>query len=359
MENQKIFNFSAGPGILPTEVFQTVSKACIQYESNSLSILEMSHRSKPIIKMVDQAVGLVKELLQVPQGYSVVFLQGGASQQFCMVPYNLAGQDETTAYVNTGVWASKAFEEAQILSKASLAGCSKEDGYRRIPSQLNIPDDARYLHITSNNTIYGTQYTTFPKVNVPLVADMSSDIFSRKIQVSDFGLIYAGAQKNMGSAGVTLVIVKDELLGKTNRPIPRILDYQKHIKAESMLNTPPVFPIYVVLETLRWLKRQGGVEGIQKQNEEKATLLYQEIDKNPCFENQIIKKDRSLMNVIFTMMNSNNEAEFLELATQSGLSGIKGHRSVGGFRASIYNSMPLAGIEKMIEVMKNFAALKN
>ncbi len=350
----KIFNFSAGPAILPLEVFQKASQVCLEYDLSSLSILEMSHRSKPIINMVSEATELIKDQLEIPEGYQVIFLQGGASQQFCMIPFNLLNQDEVGAYVNTGVWSQKAIKEAQIISQSVEIGSSKEKGFTFIPKNLSIPKDARYVHITTNNTIYGTQYHKFPKVGVPLIADMSSDIFSRKIAVKDFDLIYAGAQKNMGTAGVTIVIVKESILGKTTRPIPAILDYRLHIKSESMLNTPPVFSIYVVLETLKWLKSQGGVNSIEKINIEKAKLLYKEIDSNPLFENNVALENRSQMNVTFTLKNKEKEANFIDFVTKNGIGGIKGHRSTGGFRASIYNAMPLDGIHRLVEVMQKF-----
>lgn len=348
-------NFGAGPGILPQEVLKQSAEAILNFNETGLSILEISHRSPEFEAVMSEAVSLVKELLNVPEGYSVVFLQGGASLQFAMVPYNLLPQNKTAAYLETGVWANKAIKEAKFFGTPIVVATDKEDNFRKIPKNYEIPSDAVYFHITSNNTIYGTQLHQFPKSPIPLVADMSSDIFSRAINVADFGLIYAGAQKNMGPAGATLVIVKDDLLGKAERPIPSMLNYQMHIDNGSMYNTPPVFAIYVSMLTLRWIKAKGGVAVIEKENEAKAKAIYAEIDRNPLFKGVCAVEDRSIMNVCFIMEKPELEKPFLKLAEERGLIGIKGHRSAGGFRASIYNALPISSIYALVEVMQEFA----
>lgn len=348
-------NFGAGPGILPQEVLKQSAEAVLNFNETGLSILEISHRSPEFEAVMNEAVSLVKELLNVPEGYSVVFLQGGASLQFAMVPYNLLPQNKTAAYLETGVWANKAIKEAKIFGTPIVVATDKEDNFRKIPKNYEIPSDAVYFHITSNNTIYGTQLHQFPKSPVPLVADMSSDIFSRAINIADFGLIYAGAQKNMGPAGVTLVIVKDNLLGKAERPIPSMLNYQMHIDNGSMYNTPPVFAIYVSMLTLRWIKAKGGVAVIEKENEAKAKAIYAEIDRNPLFKGVCAVEDRSIMNVCFIMEKPELEKPFLKLTEERGLIGIKGHRSAGGFRASIYNALPITSIHALVDAMQEFA----
>ncbi len=351
----KIHNFSAGPSILPRQAMEAGSRACLDFNSKGLSLLEMSHRGKEFIAVMDEAVKLVKELLEVPTGYSVVFLQGGASLQFAMVPYNLLDENETAAYLDTGTWANKALKEAKLFGNVKVVASSKESNYNFIPKAYDIPKDARYFHVTSNNTIFGTQMQSFPDSPIPLIADMSSDILSRPVDVSKFGLIYAGSQKNMGIAGTTVVIVKDELLGKVKRKIPSMLDYKIHIENESMYNTPPVFPVYMAMETMRWVKQQGGVVAMQKRNEEKARRLYLEIDENPMFKGTCAKEDRSRMNVCFVLEKPELEDAFGKAAESANLSGLKGHRSVGGFRASIYNAMDLDGIDALVAVMKDFA----
>ncbi len=348
-------NFGAGPGILPQEVLKQSAEAVLDFNETGLSILEISHRSPEFEAVMNEAVSLVKELLGVPEGYSVIFLQGGASLQFAMVPYNLLPQNKTAAYLETGVWANKAIKEARFFGTPVVVATDKEENFIRIPKNYEVPADAVYFHITSNNTIYGTQLHQFPKSSVPLVADMSSDIFSRAINVADFGLIYAGAQKNMGPAGATLVIVKDDLLGKAERPIPSMLNYQMHIDNGSMYNTPPVFAIYVSMLTLRWIKAKGGVAVIEKENEAKAKAIYAEIDRNPLFKGVCAVEDRSIMNVCFVMEKPELEKPFLKLAEERGLVGIKGHRSAGGFRASIYNALPIESIHALVEVMQEFA----
>ncbi|MBE7175220.1 MAG: 3-phosphoserine/phosphohydroxythreonine transaminase [Mucilaginibacter polytrichastri] len=348
-------NFGAGPGILPHEVLKQAAEAVTDFNGTGLSILEISHRASEFIAVMDEAVKLVKELLDVPEGYSVVFLQGGASSQFAMVPYNLLPEGAKAAYLETGVWAKKAIKEAKLFGTVDIVATSKDDNFTHIPKNFKIPEDAAYFHITSNNTIYGTQLKNFFSSPVPMVADMSSDIFSRPLNVVDFGLIYAGAQKNMGPAGTTLVIVKDEILGKSGRTLPSMFDYQQHIDNGSMYNTPPVFAVYVSMLTLRWLKANGGVAEIYKKNESKAKTLYAEIDRNPLFKGTCAVEDRSSMNVCFVMENPELEKPFLKLAEDKGIVGIKGHRSVGGFRASIYNALPITSVHVLVDAMQEFA----
>ncbi len=349
------YNFGAGPCILPQEVFKQASQAVLNFNDTGLSILEISHRTPEFEAVVNETVRLVKELLNVPEGYSVVFLQGGASLQFSMVPMNLLGDGQTAAYIDSGIWASKAIKEAKLLGNVNVVASSKAENYSFIPQNYTIPDDAAYFHITTNNTIYGTQLHNIPKSPMPMVSDMSSDIFSRPINVADFGLIYAGAQKNMGPAGVTLVIVKDEILGKTDRKISSMLDYQVQVEGGSLYNTPPVFSIYVSLLNLRWLKSKGGVSEIYKENLAKASTLYEEIDRNPLFKGTCKVGDRSNMNVCFVMENQELEKPFLKFAEERGMIGIKGHRSVGGFRASIYNALPITSVHALVEAMQDFA----
>jgi len=347
-------NFGAGPGILPHEVFKQAAEAVLEFNGTGLSILEISHRSPEFEAVLDEAVRLVKELFEVPEGYSVLFLQGGASTQFALAPYNLLPEGGKAAYLDSGVWASKAIKEAKFFGETVVVASSKESNYTYIPKDFTIPADAAYFHITSNNTIYGTQLQEFIKSPVPLVCDMSSDIFSRKVNVADFGLIYAGAQKNMGPAGVTLVIVKDSILGQTGRKIPAMFNYQVQIEGGSMYNTPPCFAILVSMLTLRWLKSKGGVEAIQKENEAKAKALYTEIDRNPLFKAVAVPEDRSHMNVCFVMENPDHEKPFLKYCEEKGIVGIKGHRSVGGFRASIYNALPITSVHVLIDAMQEF-----
>jgi phosphoserine aminotransferase len=352
----KVHNFSAGPGILPAEVLKEASESVLNFNNINLSLLEISHRSKDFIAVMDEATALVKELLGLPEGYSVIFLGGGASLQFAMVPYNLLRNEGYAAYINTGVWSSKAIKEAKNIGNTKVLASSEDNKFRNIPKGFEVPSDADYLHFTSNNTIYGTQFKEFPESSVPLVCDMSSDIFSRKIDASKFALIYAGAQKNMGPAGTTMVAVKDDILGKTDRKMMSMLDYRIHIKGESMYNTPPVFPIYVSMLTMRWLKNNGGLEWIEKINNEKAGLLYSEIDRNSMFVGTAEKVDRSSMNVTFIMNDPSLEPEFDKMAKDANLSGIRGHRDVGGYRASIYNALPLESVKVLVEVMKEFEA---
>jgi phosphoserine aminotransferase len=354
MTKTKVHNFSAGPGILPQEVLKQASEAIIDFNHSGLSLIEVSHRDKDFMGVMDEARVLVKEILGVPEGYSVVYLQGGASLQFCMVPFNLLRPEGSAAYINTGVWAKKAQVEAKMLGNVNVIASSEDKNHSYIPKNVVCPKDVDYLHITTNNTIYGTQYKNIPQCDCTLVADMSSDIFSKPVDVSKFGLIYAGAQKNMGPAGATLVIVKNDILGKTNRKIPSMLDYKVHIENDSMFNTPPVFAVYVCMLTLRWIKSIGGLKEMQKRNEEKAALLYNEIDRNSLFKGTAEKEDRSLMNVTFVTNKTEHEAEFHKYLKQANISGLKGHRSVGGFRASIYNAMPIESLEVLVDVMREF-----
>lgn len=350
----KIYNFSAGPSILPQVTIEKTAEAVKNFNGIGLSVLEISHRSKDFQAVMDEVDALFKELLNIPEGYSVLLLGGGASMQFCMVPYNL--MEKKSAYLNTGTWASKALKEAKLFGEAVEVASSKDTLFNYIPKDYVIPTDADYFHITTNNTIYGTQLHEDLDSPVPLVADMSSDIFSRPIDISKYALIYGGAQKNLAPAGVAFVIVKDELLGKVSRPIPSMLDYRTHIKDGSMFNTPPVLPIYSAMHTLRWLKELGGLSVMQKMNEEKAAILYDAIDNSSIFEGTAAKEDRSLMNVCFVMKDKYKdlEPEFLKFATEKGMSGIKGHRSIGGFRASIYNAMPKEGVQALVDCMNEF-----
>lgn len=322
-----------------------------------LSLMEISHRTKEFQAVMDEAQALFKELLDIPEGYSVLFVGGGASLEFCMVPYNLL--EKKAAYLNTGVWAKKALKEAKLFGEVVEVASSADANYTFIPKDYTIPADADYFHITTNNTIYGTEIRKDLDSPVPLIADMSSDIFSRPVNVSKYGMIYGGAQKNLSMAGVTFVIVKNELLGKVSRPIPTMLDYRTHVDKGSMFNTPPVVPIYCALQTLKWIKAQGGVKEMERRAQERADLLYAEIDRNKLFRGTAEKEDRSLMNICFVMADEYKEleADFLKFATEKGMSGIKGHRSVGGFRASCYNAMPLEGVQALVDCMKEFEAL--
>jgi len=347
-------NFGAGPCILPQEVFKQASQGVLNFNDTGLSILEISHRAPEFIAVMDEAISLVKELLNVPEGYSVLFLQGGASLQFTMLAMNLLEEGQTAAYLETGVWAKKALAEAKIFGNVNVVASSKDANYNYIPKNYNIPNDSAYLHVTSNNTIFGTQIHNFPNSPVSMVSDMSSDIFSREINIADFGLIYAGAQKNIGPAGATLVIIKDEILGKVSRQIPSMLNYKTQIEGESMFNTPPVFSVYVSMLNLRWLKAKGGVAQIQIENIAKAKALYAEIDRNPLFKGTTAVEDRSIMSVCFVMENPEHEKAFLKLAEEKGCVGIKGHRSVGGFRASLYNALPITSVHVLIDAMQEF-----
>ncbi len=349
----KKHNFSAGPCILPQEVLKKASEAVLNFNNLDLSLIEISHRSADFVEVMEHAKDLVLELLDLKnKGYSALFLQGGASLEFLMVPYNILPEDGKATYINTGTWSSKAIKEASLLGEVEVIASSKDTNFNYIPKGYSIPSDATYVHCTSNNTIFGTQMKEFPKTDKLLVCDMSSDIFSRKLDFSQFDLIYAGAQKNMGPAGTTLVVVKDDILGKTGRKIPSMLDYQIHIAKDSMFNTPPVFPVYVSMLTLEWLKGLGGIEGIEKINDDKAGLLYNEIDTNPLFKGVANKEDRSTMNVTFVLTDDSKKDKFDSMWKAAGISGINGHRSVGGYRASIYNAMPKESIQVLVDIMK-------
>ncbi len=351
----KIHNYSAGPCILPQEVFEKSAAAILNFNNSGLSILEISHRSKDFVAVMDEARNLVLELLDLKnKGYQALFLHGGASLEFLMVPYNLMKIDGKAAYLDTGTWAAGAIKEAKNFGETVVVSSSKTDNYSFIPKEFEVPSDASYFHCTSNNTIFGTQIKSFPDLDIPVVCDMSSDIFSRVLDFSKFDLIYAGAQKNMGPAGTTLVVVKEEILNKSGRIIPSMLDYSQHIKAESMYNTPAVFPIYASLLTLQWLKNLGGIAAIEKINIMKANLLYNEIDRNNYFVGTANKEDRSNMNATFLLKDENLAPIFDKLWKEANISGLAGHRSVGGYRASMYNALPLESVQVLVNVMQNF-----
>jgi len=348
----KKHNFSAGPCILPQSVMQKASEAVINFNNLNLSLIEISHRSKDFVEVMENARSLSLELLGLQnKGYKALFLQGGASLEFLMVAYNLL--EKKAAYLNTGTWANKAIKEAKMLGDLVEVASSKDNNYNYIPKNYTIPNDADYFHLTSNNTIFGTQINHFPKTDALMVCDMSSDIFSRQMDFSQFDLIYAGAQKNMGPAGTVLVIVKEEILGKVSRNIPSMLDYQVHINKDSMFNTPPVFPVYVSMLTLEWLKDLGGISEIENINTKKAGLLYSEIDRNPLFKGFVTdKEDRSKMNATFNLTNTSLKEQFDTLWKDAGINGLNGHRSVGGYRASMYNALPLESVQVLVAVMK-------
>ena len=349
----KKHNFSAGPSILPREVIEETAKAILDFNGSGLSVLEVSHRGKDFQAVMDEAVALFKEILNIPEGYSVLFLGGGASMQFCMVPYNFL--EKKAAYLNTGVWAKKAMKEAKGFGEVVEVASSADANYTFIPKDFTIPADADYFHVTTNNTIYGTELKGDLDSPIPMVADMSSDIFSRPVDVSKYICIYGGAQKNLAPSGVTFVIVKDDAVGKVSRYIPSMLNYKTHIDGGSMFNTPPVLPIYSAMQTLRWIKAQGGVKEMDRRATEKADMLYAEIDRNKMFVGTAAKEDRSRMNICFVMAPEYKdlEADFLKFATDKGMSGIKGHRSVGGFRASCYNAMPKESVQALMTACRN------
>jgi len=349
----KKHNFSAGPSILPQEVFEKASEAVLDFNGIGLSILEISHRSKDFVEVMNEARSIVKRLMNIGDDYEVLFLQGGASLQFAMLPYNLMKQNGKAAYLDTGVWASGAIKEGRKFGNVDIVSSSKDENYSFIPKDYSVDASYDYFHCTSNNTIYGTQIKEFPNVDTLLTCDMSSDIFGRVLDFSKFDLIYAGVQKNIGPAGATLVVVKKEILGKTGRDIPSYLDYQLHIKAESMLNTPSVFAVYASLLTLQNLEKTGGIEMAETRNKAKAKLLYDEIDRNPLFQGHSKKEDRSLMNVSFVLTDESKKEIFDKACKEAGISGINGHRSVGGYRASIYNSMPIESVQVLVDVMKS------
>lgn len=355
---KKVHNFNAGPSILPRIAIENTAKAILDFNGIGMSILEISHRSKDFQAVIDEAVALFKEQLGIPEGYHVLFLGGGASMQFCMVPYNLL--NKKAAYVDSGVWAKKSIKEAKMFGEVNVIASSAEKNYNFYPPIENIPTDIDYLHITTNNTIYGTEIHNDIDCPVPLVADMSSDIFSRPVDVKKYAMIYGGAQKNMGPAGATFVIIREDILGKVDRTIPSMLDYRTHIKEGSMYNTPPCLPIYTIMETLRWIKSLGGVKVLQEMNRKKAQLLYDAIDSSKIFTGTVAKESRSLMNICFVMKEGfqNLEEEFMNVAKANGMVGIKGHRSVGGFRASTYNALPIESVQALVDCMKEFESSK-
>ncbi len=350
-----VHNFNAGPSILPKEVLTQASEAILNFNHSGLSILEIGHRTPLFQQVLDEARSLVKELMQLDDSREVLFLHGGASTQFMQVPYNLLDATDSAAYVDTGIWGTKAIKEAKLFGGVDVVATSKDKNYTYIPKDFSVHGNTSYLHITTNNTVEGTQWQQFPTWNVPVVADMSSDIFSRQLNFNSFDLIYAGAQKNMGPAGVNLLVVNKAILGKTSNKIPTILDYQTHIKEGSMLNTPPVFAILVSMLTLRWLKATGGLTAMEKLNNQKADLFYSTLDSLPIFKGTVATEDRSKMNAVFVVDNPIVEAAFLDVCKEEGLYGVKGHRSVGGFRVSMYNALPLSSVQVLVDVMKQFA----
>lgn len=352
----KKYNFNAGPSILPSEVIKATAEACLEFNNSGLSLMEISHRSKDFQPVMDEAEALMKELLDIPEGYKVLFLGGGASLEFCMVPYNLL--EKKAAYLNTGTWAKKAMKEAKLFGEVVEVASSAADNYTYIPKNFTVPADADYFHITTNNTIYGTEIRKELDSPVQMVADMSSDILSRPVDVSKYAIIYGGAQKNLSMAGVTFVIVKEDALGKVSRQIPTMLDYRTHVEKGSMFNTPPVVPVFTALQTMKWIKAQGGVKVMDVHAKERAEILYSEIDRNKLFRGTVAEEDRSLMNICFVMNDEYKEleADFMKFATDKGMVGIKGHRSVGGFRASCYNAMSVEGVKALVEAMKEFEA---
>ena len=353
----KKHNFSAGPAILPPTVIKEAAKAVANYQGMGLSLLELSHRGPEFTAIIEEANALMRELLNLPPNYHVCWMTGGASLQFTLVPMNLLEEGAKAAYTNTGTWADRAIKEAKAFGTVEVLASSKEQNYNHIPKKYTIPKDAAYFHITSNNTIFGTQVHKFPKSPVPVVCDMSSDFLSRPIDASSFALIYAGAQKNLGPAGTTVAIIREDMLGKVSRYLPITLDYRTFVKENSLYNTPPVYPIYVCMLTLRWLKKNGGLVAMQRKNRAKANLLYNEIDSNPMFEGTVAKEDRSLMNVTFVMTAKYKhlEKDFLNLCEANGMSGLAGHRSVGGYRASIYNAMPKSSVQALVDLMREYA----
>lgn len=357
----RMHNFNAGPSILPAEVFEEASQAILNFNQSGLSILEIGHRTAQFEAVVQEAIQTTRELMKLDSDHEVLFLHGGASTQFMQVPMNLLNENEVAAYTDTDVWGTKAIKEAKLFGRVEVVASSADRNYTYLPKGFHVPPTAKYLHLTSNNTIYGTQWQdldAFFQYQVPLVADMSSDILSREIDFNRFDLIYAGAQKNVGAAGVNLVVVNKNILGKVDRAIPTMMDYRQHIANGSMLNTPPVFAIYVCMLTLRWLKKVGGVAAIEKQNRAKAELFYSTLDSLPVFRGTVAREDRSLMNAVFVMDDPALEQEFAALCKAEGMYGVKGHRSVGGFRVSMYNALPYDSVVALTDLMKHFANKK-
>ena len=353
-----VYNFNSGPSILPGEVFEQASRAILDFNNTGLSILEIGHRTPLFQEVMDEAIASVKELMALDKEHEVLFLHGGASTQFFQIPMNLLNENETAVYLDCGTWGTKAIKEAKLFGQVAIVASSKDKNYTYIPKGYILPAGAKYFHYTTNNTIEGTQMHGIPETNIPLVADMSSDILSRVMDFNRFDLIYAGAQKNIGAAGVNLVIVKKDILGKVDRKLPSMMDYRQHIEAGSMLNTPPVFAVYLCMLTLRWLKKSGGVAAIEKINDEKAGLLYKTLDELPVFRPTVVPEDRSKMNAVFVIDDPALEKEFQAICKQEGIVGIKGHRSVGGFRASLYNALPLSSVQVLVDLMKDFANKK-
>jgi phosphoserine aminotransferase len=356
----KKHNFSAGPAVLPAAVLKEASKSALNYHGTGLSLLEMSHRGPEFTAVLEEANALMKEIIGLPEGYHTLWLSGGASSQFFMAPMNLLPENSFAAHVNTGTWATNAIKEGKGIGQIEVLASSEASNFNHVPKGYKIPKEAAYLHLTSNNTIYGTQLHKFPKSPVPIVCDMSSDFLSRPFDPTQFGMIYAGAQKNLGPAGTTVVIVREDMLGKVQRYLPTMLDYRTFIKNDSMYNTPPVFPIYVSMLTLRWIKKSGGLKAIQRKNKIKGAILYDEMDRNPLFKGTVAAEDRSLMNICFVMQDKYKalEGEFMKECEANGMSGLKGHRSVGGFRASAYNALPKSSVEALADLMADFAKRK-
>ncbi|WP_028579095.1 3-phosphoserine/phosphohydroxythreonine transaminase [Desulfogranum japonicum] len=354
---ERIYNFSPGPATLPYEVLQEAAKDIVNFQNKGIGLIELSHRSKEFMAVTDEAENLIREIFSVPDNYKVLFLQGGASSQFFMVPMNLLGNGKKATYLNTGTWSKKAIKEAKLFGNIDVAYSSEEQSFNRVPGddEYTVAPDSEYLYFVSNNTIYGTQFQSMPNKDSMLIADMSSDIFSRPVDVSKFGLIFAGAQKNIGPAGVTLVIIREDLLDRAGESVPTMLKYKTHADKGSMFNTPPCFAIYCVGQVMKWLKNLGGIPAIEKLNQEKAALLYEAIDSNDFYRGHAEKTSRSLMNVSFNLPTPELEAQFIAEAATMGLDGLKGHRSIGGCRASIYNAFPIEGVAKLVEFMTEFA----
>ncbi len=350
-----VHNFNSGPSVLPKEVFEQASNAIIDFNNTGLSILEIGHRTTLFQEVLDEAISLLKELMKLDDEHEILFLHGGASTQFFQVPMNLLDDNETASYLDCGTWGTKAIKEAKIFGNVDMVASSKDKNYTYIPKGYIIPSTSKYFHYTTNNTIEGTQMHAIPETNIPLVADMSSDILSETMDFNRFSLIYAGAQKNIGAAGVNIVVVKKDILGKVSRKLPSMMDYRSHIENGSMLNTPPVFAVYVCMLTLRWLKQRGGITEIEKLNEAKSNLLYNTLDALPVFRPKVAKEDRSKMNVVFVIDNADLEKRFLAECKENGMVGIKGHRTVGGFRASLYNALPMESVAALTDLMKDFS----
>jgi len=351
----RVYNFSAGPSMLPKSVLVKASEEMLNYKGTGMSVMEMSHRSKPYISIIENAESLIRKLMNIDDCYSVLFLQGGASTQFSMVPMNLLSKFKKADFINTGNWSKKAISEAKIFGTANTIASSEDKGFTYIPESFKISEDVDYVHITSNNTLEGTRYTTYPDTgNIPLVADMSSDIMSTEIDVNKFGLIYAGAQKNLGPAGLTIVIVKNDLLGKQIENVPTMMRYETHAKEKSLYNTPPCYSIYIAGLVFQWIDEMGGVKAIEKINNEKAALLYDFLEESKMFKNNVNKKDRSIMNIPFSAPTDELNEKFIKESEQVGLCTLRGHRLIGGMRASIYNAMPIEGVKKLVDFMKKF-----